>query len=168
MLSEKMKTPSPGEVSKLSESSRNTMLTKLRKEKNKTLKEMEEETGISDTTISSYERGETNPNKKNLKKLAEYFNVTVDSLTRDLKPRPARPTRVPRSSESICQSCVHLYGGSICDGKKPIPGWVAEIRVIGHHKEPNDEMYNVSYCPHYESGRVHPEANRRYLAIRNY
>ncbi len=36
--------------------------------------------GISDTTVSSYETGDSSPSIKVLIKLADYFNVSVDFL----------------------------------------------------------------------------------------
>ena len=47
----------------------------LRKQVNKTMKELSSETGIGLSTISNYENGYSNPKKDNAKILADYFGV---------------------------------------------------------------------------------------------
>ena len=39
--------------------------------------------GVTEVTISNYERGEREPSIDNLKKMAEIFGVTVDELIAD-------------------------------------------------------------------------------------
>lgn len=56
-------------------------LKKLRKEKNKTLFDIEKETGIKRSTYSDYENGIVKTGKlKTWKKLADYFGVSVTEL----------------------------------------------------------------------------------------
>lgn len=52
----------------------------LRKQVNKTMKELSSETGIGLSTISNYENGYSNPKKDNAKILADYFGVSVPYL----------------------------------------------------------------------------------------
>lgn len=41
---------------------------------------LSKETGISDSLIGYYINGKSNPSEKNLRKLSEFFNVSVDQL----------------------------------------------------------------------------------------
>lgn len=55
-------------------------LKKKRKEYGKTLREVAEYLGVTLRTVFNYESGRTEPNNATLKKLAEYFNCTIDEL----------------------------------------------------------------------------------------
>lgn len=55
-------------------------LKELRKERKLTQKQLAESLGIATSTIIKYERGEREPNIQNIKRFANYFNVTVDYL----------------------------------------------------------------------------------------
>lgn len=55
-------------------------LKNLRVSNKKTQKEVADFLGIDRTTYVKYEKGQTEPNINNLKKLADYFNVTTDYL----------------------------------------------------------------------------------------
>ena len=55
-------------------------LKELRKEKKTTLVVLAEYVGVSRSALSRYERGQADANSETLKKLAEYFNVSVDYL----------------------------------------------------------------------------------------
>jgi len=57
-----------------------TILKHLRTEKDVTLKEVSEQTGISDSLISKYERGLSEPGLRPLRKLADYYQVSLDYL----------------------------------------------------------------------------------------
>lgn len=52
----------------------------LRKEKNLTLRELEEQTGITYSALGKYERDERQPDFDTLEKLANYFDVSIDWL----------------------------------------------------------------------------------------
>ena len=54
----------------------------LRKSKGNTLKELAEIIGVGEMTISNYERGERTPDIDRLIKLADYFEVNLDTLIR--------------------------------------------------------------------------------------
>lgn len=61
-------------------------------------RDIERETGISQSTISGYESGEAKrPDRRNLRKLAEFYGVPVDEIY------SARPTvrPVPRGDQSL-------------------------------------------------------------------
>lgn len=55
-------------------------LQKLRNEQNKTQKEIANILGISYQAYAHYEKGRREPSPEQLKKLADYFGVTVDYL----------------------------------------------------------------------------------------
>jgi transcriptional regulator with XRE-family HTH domain len=56
-------------------------LKKLRKDSDKTLKEVGEKVGLSDVYISDLEKGKKiNPSKEVLEKLANYYDVSIDYL----------------------------------------------------------------------------------------
>ena len=52
----------------------------LRKQKGKTLDQMQDETGIKRGTLNNYENGKTEPKLENWLKLADYFGVSVGYL----------------------------------------------------------------------------------------
>lgn len=51
-----------------------------RKKKNCSQKELGKLINVSEQTISLYERGKLTPRPENMKKLAEYFGITVQEL----------------------------------------------------------------------------------------
>lgn len=57
-----------------------TVLKELRISMKKTQKEVADFLGVDRTTYVKYENGNTKPNLDNIKRLAEYFNVTTDYL----------------------------------------------------------------------------------------
>lgn len=58
----------------------------LREEKPKlTTRKVSEETGISHTTITRYEKGQIVPSDKNLRLLADFYKVSVSELTKITK-----------------------------------------------------------------------------------
>lgn len=59
-------------------------LKKLRQKNNLTLKELGKKVDMLDSTLSQYENGKRNPNDKVWQKLADYFNVSVHYIRRDI------------------------------------------------------------------------------------
>ena len=55
-------------------------LKRLRESKNLLQKELANIVGISLSSISMYERGERQPDNETLKKLSQFFNVSIDYL----------------------------------------------------------------------------------------
>ncbi len=64
-----------------------TMLKKLRKEHNLTQREVADALHISQTSVSKYERGESEPDIDMLIKMSDYFNVTIDEFVRGNKTK---------------------------------------------------------------------------------
>lgn len=58
----------------------NEILKKLRETKNISQLELTQSLGISKSTIGMYELGKRMPNDKILKKIADYFSVSIDFL----------------------------------------------------------------------------------------
>ena len=54
-----------------------------RKEKNLTQEELAEKIGVSGQAVSKWEKGECLPDVFNLKLLAQFYNLSVDSLLED-------------------------------------------------------------------------------------
>ena len=55
-------------------------LKELRKKRKLTQKQLAENLGIATSTIIKYERGEREPNIQNIKRFAQYFEVSIDYL----------------------------------------------------------------------------------------
>lgn len=58
----------------------NEKLKELRKEKNKTLKEVAKEVGVSLSAYSNYEQGIREPSYEILKRICVYYDVSADYL----------------------------------------------------------------------------------------
>ncbi len=58
------------------------MLKKLRKQKKMTQRELAEALHISQTSVSKYERGESEPDIAMLIEISDYFGITVDEFVR--------------------------------------------------------------------------------------
>ena len=59
-----------------------TMLKKLRKQNRITQRSLAEALHISQTSVSKYERGESEPDLEMVIKMADFFGVTVDEFVR--------------------------------------------------------------------------------------
>ena len=59
-----------------------TMLKKLRKQNRITQRNLAEALHISQTSVSKYERGETEPDLEMVIKMADFFGVTIDEFIR--------------------------------------------------------------------------------------
>lgn len=59
-----------------------TMLKKLRKQNRITQRSLAEALHISQTSVSKYERGESEPDLEMVIKMADFFGVTIDEFIR--------------------------------------------------------------------------------------
>ena len=59
-----------------------TMLKKLRKQNRITQRSLAEALHISQTSVSKYERGESEPDLEMVIKMADFFGVTIDESIR--------------------------------------------------------------------------------------
>ncbi|MBE6882380.1 MAG: helix-turn-helix transcriptional regulator [Oscillospiraceae bacterium] len=62
-----------------------TMLKKLRKQKKLTQRELADALHISQTSVSKYERGESEPDIAMLIEMSDYFGITIDEFIRGEK-----------------------------------------------------------------------------------
>ena len=62
-----------------------TMLTKLTKQRTLTQREPADALHISQTSVSKYERGESEPDLAMVIEMADFFGVTVDEFVRGIK-----------------------------------------------------------------------------------
>ncbi|MBQ2302086.1 MAG: helix-turn-helix transcriptional regulator [Oscillospiraceae bacterium] len=62
-----------------------TMLKTLRKKNRITQKELAEALHISQTSVSKYERGESEPDLEMIIKMSDFFGVTIDEFVRGTK-----------------------------------------------------------------------------------
>lgn len=62
-----------------------TMLKKLRKQKKLTQRELADALHISQTSVSKYERGESEPDLAMVIEMSDFFGVTVDEFIRGEK-----------------------------------------------------------------------------------
>lgn len=62
-----------------------TILKKLRKQKNMTQRELAEALHISQTSVSKYERGESEPDLAMLIEISDFFGITIDEFVRGYK-----------------------------------------------------------------------------------
>ena len=56
------------------------IIKKLRKEINITQKELAQKLNINQSVMNKYENGQIEPSIDNLKKIADFFNISIDSL----------------------------------------------------------------------------------------
>ena len=59
-----------------------TMLKKLRKQRRLTQRDIADALHISQTSVSKYERGESEPDLEMVIKMSDYFGVTIDEFIR--------------------------------------------------------------------------------------
>ena len=62
-----------------------TMLKKLRKQRKLTQHDIAEALHISQTSVSKYERGESEPDLEMVIKMSDFFGVTIDEFIRGRK-----------------------------------------------------------------------------------
>lgn len=88
-------------------------LSELRKDKKLSQRALSEILGLSHSTIGMYESGQREPNFETLKKLASYFNVSIDYLL-------GRTTNIPSwySWENITNNDTHNEAVDLIDKVK--------------------------------------------------
>lgn len=65
----------------------------------KTGAEMSRDLGLSNSAYSLWNTGSTNPSKKNLKRIADYFGVNVTDVVDDLEPGKEKPATISDGQE---------------------------------------------------------------------
>ena len=102
------------------------ILKDLRSEKNATLEEVAQSIGSTKSLLSKYERGASEPGLRNLKKLADYFDVSLDYLFGFTKEK--RPVI---SSEKLND----LFSGLTVNKKREVIRYLQFLNVIPEEKE---------------------------------
>lgn len=60
------------------------------------------ETGVTQSTLSDWKRGRSTPKTENMKKLADYFGVSIDYLTTGIKESSSKESALtPRDEKDI-------------------------------------------------------------------
>lgn len=87
-------------------------LKELRKEKQLTLDDIQEKTGINRGTYNNYESGKTEPKLDTWMKLADFFNVSVEYL-QGLAPKPSLQFFIPMKIPTVThqEKQVHIVHG---------------------------------------------------------
>ncbi|MFR6558782.1 MAG: helix-turn-helix domain-containing protein, partial [Weissella confusa] len=82
------------------------ILKKLRNDKGETLSELSQKVGISQPTLSRYEKGTRKPKYDQLERLAAHFSVTIDYLAgkSDDPQMPAKKGPVAKFVSSFAPS----------------------------------------------------------------
>ena len=84
----------------------------LRKERGLSQSELGKMVGVSNKAVSKWENGNAKPNTDTLKKLADLFQMPIDSLLKSLQDKPAQKTAM-----------IVITGGP-CAGKSTAMSWV--------------------------------------------
>lgn len=92
------------DVSKFAET-----IARLRKEKGLTQKQLAEQFGVSDRSVSKWERGETMPDVSLLPDIAVFFGVSVDDLLRSDAESEAPDAEEERALRAKQPECVFSY-----------------------------------------------------------
>lgn len=58
-------------------------------------------TGVTQSTLSDWKRGRSTPKSENMKKLADYFGVSIDYLMTGKEPEDKEPQLKPRDEKDI-------------------------------------------------------------------
>ena len=58
-------------------------------------------TGVTQSTLSDWKRGRSTPKSENMKKLADYFGVSIDYLMTGKESEPKEPQLKPRDEKDI-------------------------------------------------------------------
>ena len=114
------------------------------------------ETGITQSTLSDWKRGRSTPKTENMKKIADYFGVTVDYLMTgkdNLKEKALELTAkderdIAKDMENIRTKLLNGSDGPLSYDGEPIPKEDAElllgqIELMMRRLKPiNKEKYN--------------------------
>lgn len=126
-------------------------MAKLRKELNMSQAELAEKLGVSQQTISKYERGTREPDNETLVKLAGIFNCSVDYLL--------GKTDIRNPYDEFLSQAKEKYGPR---GKKQVEELLENIQALfdGHElpEEDKDEFFRAITEIYFES----KEKNKKY------
>ena len=113
------------------------------------------ETGVTQSTLSDWKRGRSTPKTENMKKLADYFGVSIDFLMtgkeKDAEPQPltAKDERdIAKDMESLREKLMNNDAGPASYDGEAIPEedvelLLGQIELMMRRLKPiNKEKYN--------------------------
>ena len=131
-----------------------SLIFQLRKEKNLTQKQLGEKLGLSDKTISKWERGLGCPDISLLRDISKIFNVNIEKiLLGDLQENDINGGNMKRIKFYVCPNCGNVinstgYGDFSCCGRKLealVPKVMDENHSINIEEVENDYYVEINH-----------------------
>ena len=122
-----------------------SLIFQLRKEKNLTQKQLGEKLGLSDKTISKWERGLGCPDISLLRDISKIFNVNIEKiLLGDLQENDINGGNMKRIKFYVCPNCGNVIN-STGDGDFSCCGRKLEALVPNHEMTKDHFISFVAY-----------------------
>lgn len=131
-----------------------SLIFQLRKEKNLTQKQLGEKLGLSDKTISKWERGLGCPDISLLRDISKIFNVNIEKiLLGDLQENDINGGNMKRIKFYVCPNCGNVInstgdGDFSCCGRKLealVPKVINENHSINIEEVENDYYVEINH-----------------------
>ena len=131
-----------------------SLIIQLRKEKNLTQKQLGEKLGLSDKTISKWERGLGCPDISLLRDISKIFNVNIEKiLLGDLQENDINGGNMKRIKFYVCPNCGNVInstgdGDFSCCGRKLealVPKVMNENHSINIEEVENDYYVEINH-----------------------
>lgn len=131
-----------------------SLIFQLRKEKNLTQKQLGEKLGLSDKTISKWERGLGCPDISLLRDISKIFNVNIEKiLLGDLQENDINGGNMKRIKFYVCPNCGNVInstgdGDFSCCGRKLealVPKVMDENHSINIEEVENDHYVEINH-----------------------
>ena len=131
-----------------------SLIFQLRKEKNLTQKQLGEKVGLSDKTISKWERGLGCPDISLLRDISKIFNVNIEKiLLGDLQENDINGGNMKRIKFYVCPNCGNVInstgdGDFSCCGRKLealVPKVMDENHSINIEEVENDYYVEINH-----------------------
>ena len=131
-----------------------SLIFQLRKEKNLTQKQLGEKLGLSDKTISKWERGLGCPDISLLRDISKIFNVNIEKiLLGDLQENDINGGNMKRIKFYVCPNCGNVInstgdGDFSCCGRKLealVPKVIDENHSINIEEVENDYYIEINH-----------------------
>ena len=142
------------EVRKINPEKIGSLIFQLRKEKNLTQKQLGEKLGLSDKTISKWERGLGCPDISLLRDISKIFNVNIEKiLLGDLQENDINGGNMKRIKFYVCPNCGNVInstgdGDFSCCGRKLealVPKVMDENHSINIEEVENDYYVEINH-----------------------
>ena len=116
---------------------------KLRIEKELTQVDLAKILNYGRTAISNYESGRSKPSHDDLKRFADYFNVSIDYLLGRINVRESIPKNIEKSME-LPSELKKLLDSAKDLGKEQIDALINVIQVFNKSKDKNETKDEIS------------------------